>query len=132
MKILTVLSACIQFMFLAVSAFEDFNSTNSNETVKCEREHTYDKLDIRSVTGKWKIVELYTHLILEGIKRYKSCPIITIWESEELPRTTFGVGKTSFRYIKTLKLCFKKLRFYFYASLTKQINASIVLCNLFN
>lgn len=78
------------FTVSAVSGIDERNQTQSNSTVLCERVHEYDKLDIRRVTGVWKAVELYKHLIKEGVNKYNSCPVITIWEAEEFPRSTFG------------------------------------------
>lgn len=68
------------------------NSTDDNMTVTCEREHEYDTMDVRTVLGKWKAVELYLHLSKEGVKNYDRCPHVTIWETEDFPRSTFGVG----------------------------------------
>lgn len=81
----------IFFLFLVVFADEITNSTESNVTVTCEKEHDYDDLDIRKVMGKWGAVELYTHLSKEGVKMYQTCPKITIWETHEIPQTTYGV-----------------------------------------
>lgn len=78
-------------LFLKSSAVEVSNST-SNTTVNCQREHEYDDLDPRTVMGKWKVAELYMHLSKEGVKTYKSCPMITIWETDDFPRSTYGVG----------------------------------------
>ncbi|CAH0722741.1 unnamed protein product, partial [Brenthis ino] len=80
----------ILFLFLVVFADEITNSTESNVTVTCEKEHDYDDLDIRKVMGKWGAVELYTHLSKEGVKMYQTCPMITIWETHEIPQTTYG------------------------------------------
>lgn len=74
------------------SGSEVSNSTDDNVTVTCEREHEYDTMDVRTVLGKWKAVELYLHLSKEGVKIYDRCPHVTIWETDEFPRTTFGVG----------------------------------------
>ncbi|OWR51335.1 hypothetical protein KGM_204253 [Danaus plexippus plexippus] len=65
----------------------------SNKTeipVRCENSHDYDDIDIRNISGKWEAVELYMHLSNEGVKIYKSCPRITIWETEDMPVSTFG------------------------------------------
>ncbi|KPI93452.1 hypothetical protein RR46_10712 [Papilio xuthus] len=77
-------------LFLKTSAIEVSNSTNNNITVICQREHEYDDLDPRTVMGKWKVVELYLHLRKEGVNTYKSCPIITLWETDDFPRSTYG------------------------------------------
>lgn len=74
----------------------DSNKTDErdgNYTVTCVREHSYDSMYIEEVFGKWKVLELYLHLTNEGINKYKSCPIVTIWEEAEFPSTTFGVGR---------------------------------------
>lgn len=81
----------IFFTFLVVLADKITNSTEGNNTVTCTVEHEYDDLDVRSVMGKWGVVELYTHLTKEGVKMYQTCPKITIWETYEIPRSTFGV-----------------------------------------
>ncbi|CAK1548421.1 unnamed protein product [Leptosia nina] len=77
-------------VLLFSTSFGDLNETNSTETVSCYREHDYDDLDVRSVTGKWKIVELYLHMSKEGVTTYKSCPTVVIWEEDDFPRSTFG------------------------------------------
>lgn len=94
----------IVFLFTSALAFEDFviygggqetNGTKSNDknfSVNCLREHLYDRWNISEVFGKWKVLELYTHLSNEGVHQYNSCPKVTIWETEEFPTTTFGVG----------------------------------------
>ncbi|CAH2068834.1 unnamed protein product, partial [Iphiclides podalirius] len=43
-----------------------------------------------TVMGVWKVAELYMHLSKEGVITYNSCPIITIWETDVIPRSTFG------------------------------------------
>lgn len=73
-----------------VAGFEKSNGTETNKTFVCEREHKYDRLDIREIMGKWKALELYMHLSNEGVVEYQSCPMVTIWESAEFPRSTFG------------------------------------------
>lgn len=80
------------FLLLRASAEDSGNSTKPEEKVTCERDHEYDSLDIRDVTGKWNVEELYMHLKKEGVKQYNTCPTVTIWETEEIPHTTFGVG----------------------------------------
>lgn len=71
------------------------NSANGKinvTSVSCFREHLYDRMDIKEVLGKWKARVLYMHLSKEGVNTYNSCPIITIWEVDHFPTTTFGVG----------------------------------------
>ncbi|CAH2268748.1 uncharacterized protein LOC120623409 isoform X2 [Pararge aegeria] len=81
----------IFFLFLYTCADETANSTQVDDKVTCDRDHEYDSLDIRDVTGKWRAVELYMHLSKEGVKRYETCPKITVWETDEIPHTTtFG------------------------------------------
>ncbi|XP_034841446.1 uncharacterized protein [Maniola hyperantus] len=80
----------ICFLFLYTCADETANSTKVDDQVTCERDHEYDSLDIRNVTGKWSAVELYMHLSKEGVKKYQTCPTITVWDTEEIPHTTFG------------------------------------------
>ncbi|KOB68841.1 Uncharacterized protein OBRU01_17836 [Operophtera brumata] len=63
--------------------------------VTCFREHENDKLDIREILGQWKVFEVYMHLKMEGVIQFPVCPIVTIWETEEFPRTTFGSTKLS-------------------------------------
>ncbi|VVC87954.1 unnamed protein product [Leptidea sinapis] len=73
------------FMYIITVCFgeEISNTANSTEStpVLCAVEHKYDDLDVRTVLGKWGVVELYMHLKKEGITTYKSCPKITIWEA---------------------------------------------------
>lgn len=73
---------------------------NRNVTIDCSNDHRYDSLDVREIFGKWYVFEVYTHLKLEGVTLYKSCPLITIWETDDFPRTTFGVSP----YISSLGL----------------------------
>lgn len=72
------------------------NTTDGDMNVTCNRGHEYDHLDIRDVMGKWRAVELYTHLRREGVKTYISCPTATIWEEPEFPRSTYGVCTCNF------------------------------------
>ncbi|XP_063834238.1 uncharacterized protein LOC135083411 isoform X2 [Ostrinia nubilalis] len=72
------------------SGISVLNSTEGNVTISCAQEHEYDHLDIREVTGKWKVVQLYMHLGMEGVTMYNSCPVTTIWEADEFPRSTYG------------------------------------------
>lgn len=73
------------------SGIDVTNGTDGNTTFSCTQEQDYDDLDIRNVTGKWKVAEVYMHLTNEGVKMYTSCPVITIWEEDEFPRSTYGV-----------------------------------------
>jgi hypothetical protein len=84
-----ILVFCILIPF--ASAIEITNSTDDNVTVSCSQEHDYDSLDLREVSGKWKVLELYMHLTKEGVVPYKSCPTTTIWEVDDFPRSTYGV-----------------------------------------
>lgn len=72
------------------------NFTDQNTTY-CFREHENDKMNISEVLGKWKVLEVYMHLTYEGVKAYPSCPDVTIWETEDFPSTTFGVGSLLYR-----------------------------------
>lgn len=75
-----------------VSGLETNRTENSdtNSSVSCLREHLYDNMNIKTVLGKWKALELYLHLSKEGVNRYYTCPEVTIWETEKFPTTTFG------------------------------------------
>lgn len=66
------------------------NFTDQNVTY-CFREHENDKLDVREILGRWNVIVVYMHLSMEGVKEYPFCPEVTIWETEDFPRTTFGV-----------------------------------------
>lgn len=75
------------------SALDESNSNEQNNTTfSCTREHEYDNMDIREILGRWKVMELYMHIKKEGVNQYPSCPEVTIWETDDFPRTTFGVG----------------------------------------
>lgn len=82
----------LSFLFCGTSAFEITNTTEGNITVTCETVHEYDAIDIQQLMGKWTAVEVYMHLNKEGVLRYHTCPSVKLWEHDELPTTTFGVG----------------------------------------
>lgn len=69
---------------------ETSNSTDHNVTITCLGKNDLPDIDIKNVTGKWKTLELYLHLSKEGVHKYNSCPIITIWETDQIPTSTFG------------------------------------------
>lgn len=69
------------------------NLTDQNVTY-CLREHENDKLNMSEILGKWKVLEVYMHLNYEGVKAFPVCPEVKIWETEDFPSTTFGVGIT--------------------------------------
>ncbi|GBP22927.1 hypothetical protein EVAR_95327_1 [Eumeta japonica] len=74
------------------------NSSEDNVTVTCARDHAYDNLDINTVLRKWYSVELYLHLSTEGRIFYKTCPMITLWMSPSLPRSTYGPSTENVLY----------------------------------
>ncbi|CAB3231388.1 unnamed protein product [Arctia plantaginis] len=79
--------------FIIYDSGTDSNGTDGsdgNDTVTCVREHLYDRMNIKEVYGKWKVLELYLHLSNEGVNEYKSCPVVNIWEEAQFPSTTFG------------------------------------------
>lgn len=81
------------FLFFLTSAFEITNSTDGNITVTCETVHDYDAIDVGLLLGKWTAVEVYMHLTeKEGAHRYNICPEVRLWENDEFPTATFGVG----------------------------------------
>lgn len=97
----------VVFLILALSptlGLKQFSSSNNDEyrykisnvtdqnATNCFREHENDKLDIREVLGQWKVLEVYMHLTYEGVKSFPVCPDVKIWETEDFPSTTFGVG----------------------------------------
>lgn len=82
----------LSFLFFVTSAFEITNTTNGNITVTCETVHDYDTIDIEPLMGKWTAVEVYMHLNKEGVYRYHTCPSVKLWENDEFPTSTFGVG----------------------------------------
>lgn len=67
------------------------NVTDQNVTY-CFREHDNDKLNISGILGMWKVLEVFMHLTYEGVKAFPVCPVVKIWETEDFPSTTFGVG----------------------------------------
>ncbi|CAG4923938.1 unnamed protein product [Colias eurytheme] len=75
-------------LFSVAIGHETSNSTDNEEI--CFKEHKYDNLDVRTVLGKWSVIELYMHLSKEGVTTYRSCPTVTIWEEDDFPRSTFG------------------------------------------
>lgn len=85
----------LSYLFYVTSAFEVTNTTDGNVTVTCETVHDYDAIDIEQLLGKWTAVEVYMHLNKEGVYRYERCPSVKLWENEDFPTTTFGVGNFS-------------------------------------
>lgn len=94
------------FMFSVTAAitvdYDIGNSTDRNVTFTCENEGLHNSLDLKNVTGKWKAAEVFTHLGSEGVVVYQRCPMITIWEPDEFPTSTFGVCalNLAFRIVK--------------------------------
>lgn len=95
--LLLFISACAEELLvydfdLDSNHTEESTSKYNTTSVTCVRDHLYDHFDIREVLGKWKVRTLYMHLTNEGVSEYHSCPVVTIWEEDHFPSTTFGVG----------------------------------------
>lgn len=90
----------LPFTFAEVVNTNSSEGNNTANTIKCIEEHEYKNLDVREVIGKWRAVELYMHLSKEGVNTYVSCPYLTIWESDEFPRSTYGVCSQLFHFTR--------------------------------
>lgn len=81
-----------EFPYYQASNFTDRVSgvSDQNATVFCVR-YENKELEVREAFGKWFVQEIYTHIMNEGQTQYQACPATTIWETDDFPRTTFGV-----------------------------------------
>lgn len=102
-RVLLFFLLCLSATFGSAFSFDSFQASNftvrdpyENATVVCDHSSLYKIADIRKVLRKWYVLEIYMHLANEGQKLYKSCPVTTIWETDDFPRTTFGVGVVCF------------------------------------
>ncbi|XP_026726602.1 uncharacterized protein LOC113493027 [Trichoplusia ni] len=82
-------------LFLITSACaEELDSNRSEEStissVTCVRDNLYDHLDIKEVSGEWKVRTVYMHLSSEGVTTYNTYTIVTIREEDHFPSTGYG------------------------------------------
>lgn len=86
---------CILLLITSACAGE-LDSNRSEEStvssVTCVRDHLYDDLDIKEVSGEWKVRTVYMHLSSEGVTTYNTCAIVTIREEDHFASTGYGVG----------------------------------------
>lgn len=81
---------CLYFCDTLAETLDNGVEVVNASSFDCSNDHLYDNLDVREVFGKWYVYIVYTHLREEGVNVYKSCPVATIWETDDFPRTTFG------------------------------------------